>query len=246
MRIKLGGFGFIAWEIPVLLVALAMGRIFGGPSSDYLPKTITVERDGLTWLWRPRTDDYTAFSEKHEPLVTKLMANQFRNGEVFLDIGSHVGRYAVRASREGMKVHAWEPNPYNRFGLMENLRMNNLRARVHAEALGETEGFVSFQDRGARSHVTKSGGRKVKVKRLDSYDIPEVDLVKIDTQGFELPILAGARRTLSRYHPRVLLELHTSVVRDSREKCVDLLRALGYSEFMSITDMGRSSYLLCP
>ena len=90
------------------------------------------------------------------------------------------------------------------------------------------------------------------MKRLDAFDIPEVDLVKIDTpgacqgsEGFELPILAGARRTLSRHHPRVLLEVHRSVVRDSREECVDLLETLGYSEFNYTTDMGRRAYLFC-
>jgi len=253
MRIKLAGFGFVIREIPVVLMALTIERIFAGSPGDYLPKAITVEREGLTWLWRPRTDDYLAFSAKHEPSVTKLLTTQFRKGEVFLDIGSHVGRYAVRASREGMKVHAWEPNPYNRYGLVQNLKMNNLRAKVHTEALGDTDGFVLFQNRGGRSHVTKSGKSKVQMRRLDGFDIPEVDLVKIDTpgalerhEGFELPILAGAKRTLRTHHPRLLVELHRHLAEDSTEECRDLLKTLGYSEFTYITDMGRRAYLFCP
>jgi FkbM family methyltransferase len=247
MRIHLRGFGFIVWEAPLVMMALAKKRIYGGRSSDYLPRVITIERDGLTWLWRPKTDDYLAFSSEHEPLVTDFITREFRCDEVFLDVGSHVGRYAVRASRKRMKVHAWEPNSYNRFGLMTNLRMNHVHATVHPEALGDTDGYVFFEDRrdwGGTSHVTQNGRTAVQVKRLDAYDIPEVHLIKIDTEGFEFPILRGARSTLKRDRPKVLLELHRPIVTDSKQKCMGLLQGIGYSEFTSIGEMG-DEFLFC-
>ena len=44
---------------------------------------------------------------------------------------------------------------------------------------------------------------------VDEHDLQRIDLIKIDVEGFEPEVLAGARRTLERFHPSVLLEFNS-------------------------------------
>jgi FkbM family methyltransferase len=46
----------------------------------------------------------------------------------------------------------------------------------------------------------------VEVRPLDSYDWPAVGFIKIDVEGHELAVLAGAERTLAKHHPNLLIE----------------------------------------
>ena len=53
-----------------------------------------------------------------------------------------------------------------------------------------------------------------------------IDGVKIDVQGMEIETLAGMRRTLMQWHPKLVIELHAGV---SREQVLDVLRDVGYT-----------------
>ena len=57
------------------------------------------------------------------------------------------------------------------------------------------------------------------------YDLPRVDLIKIDTEGSELPILRGAKRTLAQHRPRLIIEVHY----DEGDEVERLTRAAGYT-----------------
>ena len=41
---------------------------------------------------------------------------------------------------------------------------------------------------------------------LDEFNLPRVDLIKIDVEGMEMEVLAGAARSIERYHPVMLIE----------------------------------------
>ena len=66
---------------------------------------------------------------------------------------------------------------------------------------------------------------KVKVIRIDDLNLEKLDIMKIDVEGFETDVLSGARNTLRKFRPRIILETHTSVLKKS---CIDYLRNEGY------------------
>src|SRR3989442_3100626 len=81
-----------------------------------------VSVDGVRFDVRPRTNDLDLISSKHEPLVTRSF--QVAAGDVVVDVGAHIGRYALRAAARASKVIAVEPDPSN-FSLLErNVRLN--------------------------------------------------------------------------------------------------------------------------
>jgi len=126
-----------------------------------------------------------------------------------VDIGASIGVYTVLASEkvggEG-KVVAIEPEPKNYRQLIKNIKMNNFQNVILARlALSDYCGsgklyLHSFGDPSLVFKEDKNSYIKVKVKTLDNLleelDLKRIDIIKIDAEGSEIPILKGAEKTL--------------------------------------------------
>src|SRR5437879_7273914 len=113
---------YAAYGVSMLLRILAPSR-FGSVGSWVRGNTnLGVSVDGVRFDVRPRTNDLDLISSKHEPLVTRSF--QVAVGDVVVDVGAHIGRYALRAAARASKVIAVEPDPSN-FSLLErNVGLN--------------------------------------------------------------------------------------------------------------------------
>jgi hypothetical protein len=91
----------------------------------------------------------------------------------------------------------------------------------------------------AEGSWTMSGNHRSQVASqitLDAYsaDLDEVDFVKCDVEGAELLVLQGARQTLLRWTPKLLLELNPGCSRSfgyGPEDTLAFLRSCGYRRF---------------
>ena len=143
------------------------------------------------------------------------------SGETAIDVGAHIGSYTLRMASRFRHVIAFEPNPYNRHILKLNIQLNKMQ-NVHVEdaALSDTDGvsqlFLQRTTGGTGSLNPHHYGFKydttvqVKVRRLDHFEIPEVDVLKIDAEGNELQILKGASQTIDSARPILAVEVHRS------------------------------------
>ena len=89
---------------------------------------------------------------------------------------------------------------------------------THNEGLGDKPGIFEMEDHPNnaghncilaedRKGKTKYALHQVTVNTLDSYNFSDVDIIKIDCEGYELPILKGAKQTISTNRPIVQLEI---------------------------------------
>ena len=183
-------------------------------------------------------DFYFGLYDQHE---LRLVSRYLRSGGDFVDVGAHIGMYAVRAAvelRGRGRVLAFEPNPSARAQLAENLALNGcdnaivVAAAVTAVA-GLAELHVSASDDPSFSSL--EGGRfaereplQVETMTLDDA-IAEHGLrpavVKIDVEGGELDVLRGAARTLAGARPVLFVEVSEQSGRDV-ERLLD-----GYRSF---------------
>ena len=189
-----------------------------------------------------RRDD--AYEGAFYPAVLALVPP----GGTAFDVGAHLGEYAVGLSRRvgpGGHVVAFEANPVTAAQLREVVRVNGLdNARVEAVALGEHEGEVEMALAGAGhapgqsllASPTATGDRcTVPMTSLDAFVLAtglQPDLVKIDVEGFELHVLAGARHVLETASPIVCVEVHPARLQSigrSAEDVDAVLAGLGYA-----------------
>lgn len=118
-------------------------------------------------------------------------------------VGAHLGSLLVPlALRSGARhIVAFEPSPANHRLLQMNLRLNGLAdVTLHQMAIGDREGTLRFtQNRlnTGNSHVSAAGEVVVQSTTLDAALPPgPVDLLVMDTEGFECHAVRGGARTL--------------------------------------------------
>jgi FkbM family methyltransferase len=135
--------------------------------------------------------------------------------ETALDIGAHIGAVSVYLARRFRKVVAFEAVPAT-FAFLERntASLDNVTALNAAAGPEAGEVFFShYPSHGQLSHVTHRPDEEktirigpVPVRTIDSFDFPEVSFIKIDVEGYELPVLQGAEQTIRRCRPLILVE----------------------------------------
>jgi FkbM family methyltransferase len=160
----------------------------------------------------------------HEFADMAFLLHTIREDELFVDVGANVGSYSILASAvAGARAYAFEPIPETHARLVDNLRLNHIEDRViHPNiGIGDKAGslvFTTYAD--TMNHVLPNNGSsqstvKVQMKTLDEILGEESpSILKIDVEGFESPVLAGAERTLSKNSLHsVIMELNGSGAR---------------------------------
>jgi FkbM family methyltransferase len=167
----------------------------------------------------------------YEPIETAIMLRCLRPGMTVVDVGANIGHYAMVAARAvgpTGRVIAFEPETENHAALVANLALNGLD-NVVAErlALGARAGeLMLYRDRdnrgghslAAANVQAPAGAAPVEAATLDAYlarHLPDrrVGFIKIDVQGAEAQVLAGAEARLARDRPVVLVEFWPSGIR---------------------------------
>ena len=142
-----------------------------------------------------------------------LLRRLLRPGMRVVDVGANIGYYLLFLTRavgsEGA-LCCLEPEPENLAELERNLRHNRIgNARILPFAAGGEDSEVSLHP-GINGKVADdgSGSLTVPLRRLDSVLDGPVELIKIDVEGYEGHVLAGAERLLSGYRPTLFVEVH--------------------------------------
>jgi len=164
-----------------------------------------------------------------EPQLMELMAVLMRADSVFVDVGANIGFHSLHiASRNpGARCHAFEPHPDIFRQLTRNAHLSGLKnMTLHHYALAEAhrDGVFYLQDataynRGLSSSMQQSDlkdkwrATPMRFEALDDVlsqtDRSAVSLIKIDTQGSERDVLAGAQRVLADARPAILFEFES-------------------------------------
>ena len=175
-------------------------------------------------------------------------------GDVFVDVGANIGLMSiVAAKRVGAtgKVIAYEAHPETYAELVENCERNNCTnvTAVH-KAIGEQAGkvFIALDpiNKGASSIVASNGaGAEVDCITLDAEILTRLNMIKIDVEGFELPVFRGAKESLAQHQPIVIFESIKELTdSSSTQEVYTLLSDLGYRFYLLKKSKDKNSGLI--
>jgi FkbM family methyltransferase len=172
--------------------------------------------------------DYTQFryfQRFPDPPLRNLI---LQGGEAFVDIGANVGIFTALASTTFRRVYAFEPLPGVGELLSRNVReLRNVRvfplalsnesgeALLRENAIGSGGSTLEAIDPAQARLTRKDNWRTFSVpkRRLDDVlreaagDLAGLDLVKIDVEGHECEVIAGARALIERHRPILYVEI---------------------------------------
>ncbi len=202
-------------------------RLLAPPASCAGLPEVCLARDGslfLTKLALP-LGWHIGFFGSYEPELRDIMRAVLPTGGTAVDVGANAGWHTLLMARltgPNGRVLAVEPNPSVREHLLRNLAINGLKqVEVDGAALAEAQGMLDFiapaadDPASASGHVVSSGAApseaiRVAASTLDvlaaEKKLDRLDLLKIDAEGFEWPILQGAERSIARFRPSIIFE----------------------------------------
>lgn len=163
-----------------------------------------------------------------------FIIEQVSDGDVFIDIGANYGYISLVAGSRGAQVWAVEPERVNLNKLHLQVALNSWDIRILPVAISDEPGELFIEPKAGRSTVSKKKSSHdsyvVDTVTVDSLvkdeGLDRVDWVKIDVEGHEVHVLRGARSTLKKFKPVVLIDIHKHVV--SPEQCLAAVKDLGY------------------
>lgn len=151
------------------------------------------------------------------------LVEELEPGDVFYDVGAHLGWHAVVAAsvHDELTVVAFEPHPTTADRLRRVVETTGHDIDVREVALHERAGTVEFSAApSSAAHVSgvqnDEPTETITVEAVDgdrlvtSGDLPPPDVVKIDAEGVDAAVLAGLQETIETARPRVIYcEVHT-------------------------------------
>jgi FkbM family methyltransferase len=139
------------------------------------------------------------------PLL-RLMLDLIKPGQVVLDLGAHIGTFALTAAAAGCRVIAFEASPRNVALLRASIAANQFgdRVKIVAAAVSNHNGTAAFCSNGPWGHLAtaqvKDASAPVPAVRVDDalagLEMPRADFLKMDIEGSEIDALTGMQALL--------------------------------------------------
>lgn len=173
-------------------------------------------------------NDQSMENPAYEDKYRQAILTHLPNKRTFIDVGANVGIWSLPMSKHFKKTVSYEPSKQN----IECIKVNvptgiDLREKAVADFAGEAEFHQAGKNCGdgklIREGLNISISYKVPVVKLDDEDLTEVDLVKIDTQGWELDVLKGMKSIIENQRPWVMIEINEDI-----DRCCKLMENHGY------------------
>jgi FkbM family methyltransferase len=198
-----------------------------------------------------------------DPFLTSFIESTLKPGDVFIDVGAHVGYFTLLAgARVGLSgtVLAIEPNPVAMDQLCRNVSRSGLEnVQTAHTACGDSHDLVrlylhteSNTSMASLSSANATSGVAVDVSCTPLDDLcterglARVNLVKIDVEGAELPVLRSMTRLLRDTKPIVVLELEPRLLESFGTTSDEVVSFLAYHDYRVAALGGHSNYVCHP
>ena len=167
---------------------------------------------------------------------------KIKNFRTCIDIGAHVGLTSLRYSQHFEHVHSFEPIVFDyakdNLSNLDNVTLYNAAV---SDSCGWVDMMPNMVNSGASLIATKENLKtyrnskrfsaptiSVRSLTIDSLNLKNVDFIKIDTEGYNMPVLKGMEETIEKYSPVIQIELLVGGSNDQMEK---FMKNHGYVEY---------------
>ncbi len=189
--------------------------------------------------------------KEHEDIVKKTFMNNVNEGNTIIDIGANMGEFSLIAAKKvGHKGKVISIEPLNQAvtWLEKNYILNGFsNYEIIEKAAGKNKGTLTLYK---RSESSKAGmldpdisdkklvnTGEIKVDTIDdiisSRNINQVEMLKIDVEGYEYEVLCGCKNSFKEYKiKKIICEIHSSFLKKKgldKNSIYEILKENGFS-----------------
>jgi FkbM family methyltransferase len=214
------------------------------------PTAVIEVDDGARFMAHVNTSDALMIWEIWKAKVYDDVRIPICAGDVVLDMGAHIGAFAVRAARlaQGGQVYAYEASPKNFALLTENRKLNNLgNLYIENSAVSNQRGLMPFytpSDNRILGSLLQSTSSFMEMVQTTTFSdiiaehaISQIDFLKVDVEGAEFDILfANPDETLSKTR-QIVMEFHE--FKGDKRNHRDLVNLLSFHGFKVVVEKAK-------
>ena len=209
---------------------------------------IKVYSNQLLKAQKERYLKHNIHEAEEEPIFIELIQNLNRNA-TYVNVGAAIGYYSILAKtlRNDLSIIAYEPLKQHIKYFYENIDLNNMKGsdfKIYQEGLYSSNGHETFIQKDYSSMIQANPDKRTFVQTLIEYIKNEriktvtlervwekvstdIDLLQMDIQGLELPVLESSKDFLKKHQVKnILLGTHSTEI---HSKCKDILIASDYN-----------------
>ena len=183
-----------------------------------------------------------------------LVKKFIKSGTDSIDVGVYRGVYSYEMSKYSEKVHSFEPNPiifkyinknlkkfiknihlYN-FALSNQNKTINLKIPIR-NSNSNKEIFEEYYEMGKATIHNENNFEnyenfEIQTKKIDEFNFDnKISLIKIDVEGHELEVIEGAKNTIKRDKPVLLVEIEKQYTKKEVAESINFINSLGYKSY---------------
>lgn len=166
-------------------------------------------------------------------------------GRVAIDVGANRGYYSYALSKIASRVEAFEPYPviarFARRKLRKNVRLHEIALSNYCGSaklrIPQCKGGIDVHYGGTLTDIPLENSIEVvvPVMTIDQFGFDDVGFIKVDAEGSDMDVIEGARKTIRRHRPNLLVEL-LPFYRDPLGCIEQIETTMGYAARIMVDD----------
>ena len=178
-----------------------------------------------------------------EPHLWKFIEILYNNYHIenIIDIGANIGYHSLFFSKHVKnKVYAFEPHPQVFNVLKNNIKLNNIEnINIINKCVGDKVetvfmsklNFLNESNHGDIHILNNKSDYQIESIKLDDYKFSDIDLIKIDVQGYELMVLNGSIQTILNNKPIIIIEIEQHQLHLTHTKSQEIINFFNNNEY---------------
>lgn len=192
--------------------------------------------------------------KRNDEQEINLVKKFIKSGTDSIDVGVYRGVYSYEMSKYSEKVHSFEPNPiifkyinknlkkfiknihlYN-FALSNQNKTMNLKIPIR-NSNSNKEIFEEYYEMGKATIHNENNFEnyenfEIQTKTIDELSFDnKISFIKIDVEGHELEVIEGAKNTIKRDKPVLLVEIEKQYTKKEVAESINFINSLGYKSY---------------
>ena len=174
----------------------------------------------------------------HRDTILKYVKENRPNLKNCIDVGSHVGFWSKDFTKLFTHTFAFDPIPQVRECYIKNITNSNYT--LYPYGLGKENKKISVlysPKETGNTHASDKGNLEIEVKTIDGFNLPNIDYIKIDAEGYEIEVVEGAKELIERCKPFIHIEAKKKVMvkqNITMNAIEELFKRINYKQVLSV------------